>query len=227
MTTAWIAAASAAIVALISAFLTYNTTRRLSRRNDQITFVGRQLGELYGPLYALSQASSNSWSEFRKKYGADRPYLFTDGVVPSEDDVRAWKYWLPHVFMPLNRRMFDVILARTDLIDGEEMPQCFIDFCAHVTGYEVTMAQWADGDYSTLASVINHPGSSFHRHVEMKYKELKKRQMTLLETSPRVTRQMASWKRRDALAGRHLRDLRVRWRTNRGGSSDRARRGHA
>ncbi|SRR6266571_1915465 len=186
MTAAWIAAVAAAVVALMSAFLSYNTTRRLSRRSNQLAFVDRQLSELYGPLLALSRASAASWVEFRKKYGADRRALFSSHIPPTEEDVHAWKYWLKHVFMPINRRMFDTILAKTDLIEGEEMPQIFVDFCAHVTGYEVTLAQWADDDYSNLGSVINHPGRTLEEHIEAKYRELKLRQRSLLGDTPRT-----------------------------------------
>ena len=188
MTTAWIAAAAAAVVALMSAFLTYHTTRRLSRHSDQIAFVGRQLSELYGPLLALSRASAASWVEFRKMHGAERRFLFPIEVPPAEEDVHAWRYWLKYVFTPINRRMFDIILAKTDLIEGDEMPQCFVVFCAHVTGYEVTLAKWEDGDYSSLGSVINHPGSPLHDYIETKYKELKLRQTALLGYAPRANR---------------------------------------
>jgi hypothetical protein len=170
----------------MSAFLTYNTTRRLSRRSDQIAFVGRQLNELYGPLHALSSASNASWVEFRKRYGADRVSLFSSRT-PREDEVEAWKYWLKCVFMPINRRMFDAILTKTDLIEGPEMPQCFVDFCAHVTGYEVTLARWEDGDYSSLTSVINHP-RSIDDYIKMKYHDLKMRQIALLGNAPRTNR---------------------------------------
>jgi hypothetical protein len=183
MITALITAIAAAAVALISVFLTYTTTKRLSRRSDQIAFVGRQLSELYGPLLALSWAAHKSWIEFRKKYGSDRPYLFSSESVPDEGDVHAWRYWLKHVFMPINRRMYDIILTKADLIEGNEMPQCFIDFCAHVTGYEVTLAQWEDDDYSSLGSVMNHPGSSLNDHIKSKYDQLKLRQLALLGQS--------------------------------------------
>jgi hypothetical protein len=194
MTTALIAATAAAVVALMSAFLTYNTTRRLSRRSDQIAFVGRQLSELYGPLLALSRASSKSWVEFRKKYGSDRSDLFSRETEPAKGDVHAWRYWLKYVFMPINRRMYDVILTKADLIEGSEMPQCFIDFCAHVTGYEVTLAQWEDGDYSSLGSVLNHPGSSLDDHIKSKYDELKLRQITLLGNAPQSNRRGSIFK---------------------------------
>jgi hypothetical protein len=125
-----------------------------------------------------------SWLEFRKKYGADRRVLLSRDMSP--DEIRAWQYWLKHVFMPINRRMFDIILAKTDLIEGDEMPQSFVDFCAHVSGYEVTLAQWADDDYSNLGSVINHPGSALEVHVEATYKELKLRQRALLGNAPQT-----------------------------------------
>lgn len=173
MTTAWIAAASAAVVALMSAFLTYNTTRRLSNRSDQISFVGRQLSELYGPLQALSKASETSWAEFRKKY-------YHDDVVLDEDTKILWKYWITNVFMPINRKMLDAILLHADLIEGIEMPLCFAQFCAHVTGYEVTLARWQDGDDSIMRSVIDHPGDSLSSHISWKYETLKKRQAALL-----------------------------------------------
>lgn len=184
MTAAWIAAASAVVIALTSAFLTYTTTRRLTRRSNQVMFVNRQPSELYGPLHALSRASNVSWFEFRKKYFADRKYFFDVTTPPTEEDINAWKYWVRNVFMPLNKRMFEAILAKTDLIDENVMPKCFIDFCAHVTGYEVTLARWEVGDYSDLISVINHPGSSFHKDIQLKYEELKRRQANLLGSAP-------------------------------------------
>jgi hypothetical protein len=188
MTAAWIAAVSAAVVSLMSAFLTYNATRRLSRRSDQIAFVGRQLSELYGPLYALAKASSMSWAEFMRKHGAGRGYLFDDRTRQDEDLVREWTYWLRNVFMPINRKILDALLSKADLIDDIEMPQCLTDFCAHVTGYEVTLAKWEDKDFSAIGSIVNHPGSPFHDYVEEKYKELKIRQASLLQSNPRLRR---------------------------------------
>jgi hypothetical protein len=180
MTTAWIAAAAAAAVALMSALLTYITTRRLSRRSDQIAFVGRQLSELYGPLLALSRASDASWTEFRKKYGADRTAFFSPEAPLAKTELNAWKYWVKYAFMPINRRMFDTILTKMDLIEGSEMPECFVAFCAHATGWEVTLAQWEDGDYSNLIPVVAYPGSSLNDHIKTMYSDLKLRQTTLL-----------------------------------------------
>ena len=147
MTAAWIAAVTAAVVALLSAFLSYLTTRRLSLRTNQLAFIERQLGELYGPLLALSKASGAAWSEFQRNYGVNRLEHPTEPAPPTDEYVRAWRYWVLNAFMPINRKMFDIILAKTDLIQGEEMPVSFIDFCAHVAGYEVT---WRNGPTMTI-----------------------------------------------------------------------------
>ena len=79
--------------------------------------------------------------------------------------------------------MLDAILSKADLIDGIELLQCLIDFCAHVTGYEVTLAQWEDGDFSNLGSIVNYPGVPFSQYVEAKYQELKKKQTALLNSN--------------------------------------------
>jgi hypothetical protein len=81
--------------------------------------------------------------------------------------------------MPINRRVLDIVLTKMDLIEGE-MPQCFIDFCSHVTSLEVTLAQWEDGDYSSLSLVAQHPGASFDEHIRARYEELKLCQEVLL-----------------------------------------------
>jgi hypothetical protein len=180
MATAWIAAAAAVVAALMSALLAYNTTRRLSRRTDQIAFVGRQLSELYGPLHALSMSNTASWREFLKLYRANRWVLFDPENPPNDLIVKAWVSWVTHVFMPINRKMFDIILAKTDLIEGNEMPDCFIRFSTHVTGYEVVLARWEEGDYSILTSVNNHPGRVFDKYIATTYKQLKSRQQMLL-----------------------------------------------
>ena len=183
---AWIAAATATVVALISASLTYNTARRLSRISDQVTHVNRQLSELYGPLLALSSASAVSWREFRKKYGASREMFFSDSTQPSQQEIDTWQYWIKYVFMPINRRMLDVILEKTDLIEGDEIPESFSIFLAHVTGYEATLAQWADGDVSHLGSVNDYPGDSFNKNIESNYRDLKQRRQALLGDFPKT-----------------------------------------
>lgn len=179
MTSALIAALTAAAVALLSAFMTYIITKRSTRHSDQITFIGKQLGEFYGPLLALSQASLTAWAEFKRTYGDDRSSLFPSRLSTTGHELESWKYWLKYVFMPINRKMLDIVLSKMDLIEGD-IPQCILDFCRHVTSLEVTLAQWEDSNYSSLSVVAQHPGAPFDNYIEKKYNELKARQGALL-----------------------------------------------
>jgi hypothetical protein len=176
----WLAIASAVIVALLSSTLTYLTTRRLHGRADRLAQVTKQISELYGPLHALSRASEASWVQFRNSVGPDKAIFGNPRVSLGAEEVAAWKYWITYVFMPLNRKMFEVILDKTHLIEGEELPACLVDFCAHVNGYEVTLARWEAEDYSVLGSLIDHPGSELHDYLSGMYRMLKQKQGELL-----------------------------------------------
>ena len=176
-----VAVGSALVVAVVTSVLTYLTTKRLSRRESQISHVSKQIASLYGPLHALSKSGEASFNEFRKEYGQGRLHLLDDPELPaSEAELDAWKYWLKHVFMPINRKMVEVLMANTDLIEGDDIPNSLLLFCAHVNGYEVTLARWAEDDFSRLTSVIDHPGDELHVHIAETYRRLKQKQRDLL-----------------------------------------------
>ncbi|MEU9868005.1 hypothetical protein AB0C87_09175 [Actinomadura sp. NPDC048021] len=49
---------------------TYLTNLRLARRKDHLDRVNRQLGDLYGPLYAQSEAVNRAWRKFVARHGS-------------------------------------------------------------------------------------------------------------------------------------------------------------
>jgi len=178
MDTALIATVSALVLALITSGLTYLATKRHATRANRFAYSSRQLSELYGPLHALERASYSYYKELERMYGEGqgRQFLVSDLTgSPSGDLLNVWKYSVRHVFMPINRRIFDLIITKTDLLEDDEMPQCLVNFCAHVTGYEVTLARWDDGDFSVLVSVVQHPSEEFARYLQSTYSSLKKR----------------------------------------------------
>lgn len=87
---------------------------------------------------------------------------------------------MEHVFMPLNVRKENAILANSDLIDDAEMPEAFIALCAHIAGYKVVLKKWAEGDYSDNTSSINYPTEVVREYVEREYKRLKAEQARLI-----------------------------------------------
>ena len=101
----------------------YFNNLRLTRRKDQLDRVSRQLSELYGPLLALESTEQSTWRLFRERYRPSGAFWDPDDP-PSEDEARIWRLWMTTVFMPLNRKMVDVIRANGDLLAESDMPQC-------------------------------------------------------------------------------------------------------
>jgi hypothetical protein len=144
--------------------------------------VNRQLAELYGPLFALTQASDSAWMAFMEKYRPDSGVFFDDKKI-SEADLRVWRTWMKTVFMPTNRRIYECILTKSDLLIETKMPQCLLDLCAHVTSYEPVLTAWNAGDYSEHLALLNFP-KDIVEYAHSSFEKLKEEQEKLMHGSP-------------------------------------------
>ena len=90
------------------------------------------------------------------------------------------------VFMPLNLEMRNVVIDHADLLrDADGMPDCLLDLCAHVAGYETVLERWRSGRFDPReprdnTSVIDYPGDALTRYVNAAYFDLKREQSELL-----------------------------------------------
>lgn len=144
---------------------------KLAKRNEKLDRLNRQLGDLYGPLRMLRYAGETGFRTFKAKYFPNRPELFWQGVEPSEEDYAAWRVWLKHTLMPVNKQIENLLLEHGDLIDGTEIPQPVLDFFAHVSTLEAVIAQWDQGNFKDFKSGIQYP-VDFNRHIDDTYKKL-------------------------------------------------------
>ncbi len=158
---------------------------RLAQRKDRLDRINRQLSELYGPLFALNLAVARLWLEFRSRHRPSGPFWSVDDP-PTSEDAQAWRLWMTTVFMPLNREMERVVVQHADLLRGsEEMPECLLDLCAHVAGYEPLAERWRVGDFDPLdadqnVSVIDYPADALAQYAETALRELRTEQAKLL-----------------------------------------------
>ena len=182
----WLTGIVSLVVAFVAALLAYWNSRRISAYQGQLDRVNKQLEELYGPLLALSSSNSAAWREFAGHFRPNRAYIF-DGTEVSDQDRKTWILWMNSVFLPSNRRSAELITTKAHLMLDDAVPQCFLDFCAHVAGYEVTAKRWEQDDYSVLSSVINHPGDKYNRHIQQSFLELKQLQQRLLAITEKRT----------------------------------------
>jgi len=166
-------------LALLGYLITYINNIRLSQRAERLQRVNRQLAELYGQLFALSQASDKAWQAFRRKYRPGIAY-FGEGKPATDDELKAWRLWMSTVFMPNNLRMYELVLSKSDLLIESEMPQCLLEFCAHVTAYQTVIKKWENNDFSEHTSSIEYPTQELLKYISKSYAALKTEQKRLL-----------------------------------------------
>ena len=100
--------------------------------------------ELYGPLRALITVNESLWQGLRATNVPAAMVRHSGGTRSIEDD-ETWHRWVESVLMPTNRQMQELILGHADLLIEEDMPEPLLTFCAHVSSYEVLLADRAHG----------------------------------------------------------------------------------
>jgi hypothetical protein len=172
-------------IAVIGYFVKYRIDLRLAQRNHRLERINRQLSEFYGPLLALTRSSGQSWQAFRKRYRPPGSESFwKSNPLPTKEDTIAWRLWMTTVFMPVHKRMMELVLERADLIEEPEMPPSLLDLCAHVNGYQAILKKWETGEISpareTNISVVNFPGEKLAEYAATAFGRLKAEQAELL-----------------------------------------------
>ncbi len=181
-----IAAIVAAAASLVTAALTYLLSQRGARRvlahEARLQRVNAQLSQLYGPLLVMTESSLISFRVFKDVYddaNFSRRYRLDEPHELSPTQLEAWQHWLPGVFQKTNRQMYELLLTRGDLLVDGVMPDCMIQFCAHVTGYETILQRWESGDTRFAFSAVAYP-PAFTPYLRDSYAKLAREQARLL-----------------------------------------------
>lgn len=75
-----------------------------------------------------------------------------------------WRLWVTTVFLPNIQAMRDLVIKHADLLSEAEMPPLLLQMCAHVSGYEITAARWAQGNQDEHLSAVSFPGEELAAH---------------------------------------------------------------
>ncbi|MFB7517027.1 hypothetical protein [Streptomyces sp. NPDC056144] len=168
-------------LAFVGYLVTYLNGLRLAQRQERLARVNRQLGEFYGPLYALTATNQRLFRAFMA--GHARPNglsPFRDDVPPTDEEKAEWRLWATTVFLPNIRAMRDVVVRHADLLDEPGLPPVLLELYAHVAGYEVTFARWESGDFDEHLSVVPFPAGGIGRYAEEGFLRLQGEQRALL-----------------------------------------------
>ncbi|MDQ0831602.1 hypothetical protein QF032_003446 [Streptomyces achromogenes] len=168
-------------LAFIGYLATYLNGLRLAQRQAGLMRVNQQLSDFYGPLFALMEANSRTYDTFAEKYARpDGRDPFRHDTPPTEQELAEWRTWATTVFIPNIQAMRDVVVTKADLLIEEEMPQALLQLCAHVSGYEITAARWAQGNYEEHLSLVSFPGRELREYIRDRFARLKSEQARLL-----------------------------------------------
>jgi hypothetical protein len=168
-------------LAFIGYLATYLNGVRLAQRQARLERVNLQLSDFYGPLFALMEANSRIYDSFCERYArADGIHPFDHEVPPDEKELAEWRIWATTVFIPNIQKMRDVIVTKADLLIEEEVPPVLLELCAHVSGYEITVARWESGDLKEYKSLIKFPGPELREYATRRFTQLKNEQALLL-----------------------------------------------
>lgn len=137
---------------------TYLNSLRLTQRQERLERVNRQLSEFYGPLIALTESNRQIFDAFAQGHvrpDGHSPFQHED--PPTDEELTEWRIWFTSVFLPNIKAMRDIAQSKADLLVDSRMPPVLLLLCAHVAGYEVTVARWEAGDYTEHLSVVAYP----------------------------------------------------------------------
>ncbi|MFD4714238.1 hypothetical protein ACFWN5_31840 [Streptomyces sp. NPDC058430] len=143
-------------LAFVRYVVTYLNGLRLLQRQERLARVNRQLSDFYGPLFALTEANSRTFRAFVARHarpGGQSP--FTHEPLPTPEELTEWRLWVTTDFLPNIQAMRDLIIEHGDLLNEPEMPPLLLQLCAHVSGYEITAARWAQGHHDHHLSVVS------------------------------------------------------------------------
>ncbi|MFF1768524.1 hypothetical protein [Streptomyces sp. NPDC058249] len=168
-------------LAFVGYVVTYLNGLRLAQRQERLARVNRQLSDFYGPLFALTEANSRTFGAFVERHArSDGRSPFVHETPPTEEELTEWRLWVTTVFLPNIKAMRDLVIKHADLLSEPEMPPLLLHLCAHVSGYEITVARWARGSYDQHLSVVSFPSEEIAAYARRGFAVLKTEQARLL-----------------------------------------------
>jgi hypothetical protein len=134
------------ILAIATAIVGFVVSLLQDQRKREIDFVDLQIEKLYGPLFALSNATLRAKNDLIAERRPGIKEYFDPHHPPSKADVLMFRLWMRIVFQPMNLEMETAITHNAQLIQGGHIYPVFEEFIMHVESYKATMAKWKDSD---------------------------------------------------------------------------------
>lgn len=183
MDTPLLVATIAASISIVGWIINHILSGYRDRHNHQlvasIKFTERQLEELYGPLNFLILEGRRTFLDLLELLG--RNHVFLRNKPLSEEELKLWLFWVENDFLLRNKKIKNLLMTKTHLIEGTEMPSSYISFLDHYNSWNINHLRWQkEGIEYSWHSKINWP-KEFDEDIISTFKKLKHRHSKFLK----------------------------------------------
>jgi hypothetical protein len=158
-----------AVITIFAVLLGYIKLRQEIRKSRsqkvyemKLDRLRRQLCEFYGPLYMLSTSNSQI---AKATWGTD-----------------IWEEVWRGTLQPANLQIENIILAKIDLLDEEEIPKSYFDFIKHSQFNRVYVAREGYGGLSYFEKLVPYP-TEFNKDLQAGYERKRQEYRELLHSA--------------------------------------------
>lgn len=175
----------AILAAAVTAFgwmANYVLSGRDERRRKQLDasqgYLESQLQEFYGPLAFLIQESRRSHQDLLETLGRDS--VFVKGQELTDDELKVWLFWVENDIFPRNDKIHDLLTGKTHLIEGDQVPQSYLDFLEHHISWKINHLRWQRENVKYPWRSRRHYPDEFEEHVLATFQKLKDKHARIL-----------------------------------------------
>ncbi|MCF0069764.1 hypothetical protein LZD49_04725 [Dyadobacter sp. CY261] len=166
-----------AVIAVVGFFIKYFYDLELVKRKDRLDRVNKQLGDCYGPLYALLKSNDQAWISLKHRLAiTDNKF---DIATSTEAERKVWKHYMQTIYIPTNDKIYDILVSKSDLLKEEDIPDCLLQLITHIVAYKVVAKGWEVGEGDENVEIVPFPLNA-REHVYQEFGNLKKEQSGLL-----------------------------------------------
>jgi hypothetical protein len=182
MDVALIATLIAATVSIIGWIVNYLLTGKAERQRQRLSasleHIEKQLEELYGPLAFWVMDGKDSYADLLGVLGRDEVFIDDKELTPGE--LKAWLFWIENDIFPRHERIQTLLSTKTHLIEGDKVPQSYLDFLKYFNSWRMSHLRWKkEGKKYSWQSRLD-PSEDFAEDVISTFEKLKVRHSQLL-----------------------------------------------
>ena len=173
------------LLAITGYLITYQQNLPLTRRKERLELINKRLDEFYGPLYISTQVSKRTFAAYmheiierkKKEVGDNSDVNLSLSEIWLTPE---WRTWSVDIIYPILVNSENVILNKAYLIREEEMPECLLNFTAHIASVKRAIKRWEEEDFSKESYPVIHFPREINEYAANSYQELKIEQLRLI-----------------------------------------------